>query len=456
MIYIIVIIIILSICGWIAVEDDDFSYWLEKMPQCNWHSKPSYIVKCISIHIFKYTLMCIYLLCMICFIAVAGLPLFIYTRIEEWLTYERPNQYEKEDDKSEDISVLEKDIPHRIYFGADLPFEPQSNQVIYVEDTYNEFFNDYVRKNFKDIQKFFWKKGLTLIYLPLTLEQYNNEEAYHYLYPSRTGEKHIISDTITSDTLFKYVVEITDNIHFGPAFIRYKAKEVFKGPINKIKIREGKSIYRFSYVALLSPDIISMNRQIREYLWNVGEGDSGLYFTVKPEGADANFDEESKKLMVEIRKKIDILRSKGIEETVIKNLFGAPDQLSHLHITSDNRIFLPDYHNMEIKMKPLPKAVFFLFLNHPEGIIFKDLPDYREELTAIYSRLSAREDNEAVLKSIEDVTDPMNNSINEKCARIREAFISQFDESLACNYFITGSRGNPKKISLSRDMIIRD
>src|SRR5574344_757397 len=167
-------------------------------------------------------------------------------------------------------------------------------------------------------------------------------------------------------------------------------------------------------------------------------------------------DLRSKKLMVEIRKKIDILRSKGIEETVIKNLFGAPDQLSRLHITSDNRIFLPDYHNMEIKMKPLPKAVFFLFLNHPEGIIFKDLPDYREELTAIYSRLSAREDNEAVLKSIEDVTDPMNNSINEKCARIREAFISQFDESLACNYFITGSRGNPKKISLSRDMIIRD
>ena|GEM_PF-3897913 len=50
-------------------------------------------------------------------------------------------------------------------------------------------------------------------------------------------------------------------------------------------------------------------------------------------------------------------------------------------------------------------------------------------------------------------TDPLNNSINEKCARIREAFLLKFHEGLAENYFVTGKRGEPKMIKLSRDLI---
>ena len=34
----------------------------------------------------------------------------------------------------------------------------------------------------------------------------------------------------------------------------------------------------------------------------------------------------------------------------------------------------------KISMTPLPKALFLLFWRHPEGICFKDMSDYREEL----------------------------------------------------------------------------
>ena len=54
---------------------------------------------------------------------------------------------------------------------------------------------------------------------------------------------------------------------------------------------------------------------------------------------------------------------------------------------------------------------------------------------------------------MEDVTNPLLNSINEKCARIRGAFISQFDESLAQHYYIYGMRGEAKKISLPRNLV---
>ena len=108
---------------------------------------------------------------------------------------------------------------------------------------------------------------------------------------------------------------------------------------------------------------------------------------------------------------------------------------------------------MEIKMEPLVKATYLLFLRHPEGIIFKYLPDYREELADIYQRIKPFGLNERALRSIEDVTNPCLNSINEKYARIRGAFISKFDERLAKNYYIFGSRGEPKKITLPRELV---
>ena len=62
----------------------------------------------------------------------------------------------------------------------------------------------------------------------------------------------------------------------------------------------------------------------------------------------------------------------------------ARGRLSRLQITSDYRFILMDY-NKEIELQPVHKAVYLLFLAHPEGIEFKHLADYREELTKYYT-----------------------------------------------------------------------
>ncbi len=49
---------------------------------------------------------------------------------------------------------------------------------------------------------------------------------------------------------------------------------------------------------------------------------------------------------------------------------------------------------------------------------------------------------------------PMDKSINEKCARIRGAFVSQFDDHLSRYYYIDGLRGEAKKIALPRDLVV--
>lgn len=167
---------------------------------------------------------------------------------------------------------------------------------------------------------------------------------------------------------------------------------------------------------------------------------------------DGNF--VSFTLLEDMDVRIQKLRAKGMNEWVFRSLFKTKAQLSRLVISKDYRVLLPDYNDIEVKMEPLVKAVFFLFLKHPEGIVFKELADYREELLGIYKELKPMGLNKRTIQSIEDVTNPVLNSINEKCARIRSAFIKEFDESLAKNYFVIGERGEPKKISLPRDLVI--
>ena len=168
---------------------------------------------------------------------------------------------------------------------------------------------------------------------------------------------------------------------------------------------------------------------------------------------DMRFD--SLTLLEDMDVRVQKLRAKGINEWTFRGLFKTKEQLSRLVITKDHRLLLPEYNDIEVKMEPLVKAVYLLFLKHPKGIVFKELTDYREELLDIYKGLKPLGLTQRTIQSINDITNPVeSNSINEKCARIRSAFVKEFDEGLAKNYYITGERGEPKKITLPRDLVI--
>lgn len=138
----------------------------------------------------------------------------------------------------------------------------------------------------------------------------------------------------------------------------------------------------------------------------------------------------------------------GLREDKQKNQV----KLSKLTITKDCSILLSDY-NQEVKLEPIVKAVYLLFLNHPEGITFKYLPDYRKELADIYQKIKPFGLTERAIRSIEDVTNPLLNSINEKCSRIRAVFMPLVDASLLDQYIIIGKSGEAKKISLPRELV---
>lgn len=345
-----------------------------------------------------------------------------------------------------------------------LPFKQETYQIIYTEGQYDEAVNSLIRKNFKEISAHFKSRGYEFCYIPYLKYDLARGERQHYNAPyAKAADLKFMSD---DNFILEYMVHPENREKLPPSLLFYhpdcwnskfdEAVSQFRGVSISEKSFEGDEGLKgvldviVGFIRDHEAPRIRFQKVPSNQVFDLHIAEES---SISP--ADERFDVESKQIIDEIRERIERLEQKGIESDVIRRIFHHhTKKLSRMLITKDYRIFLGDYMGMEIKMTPLPKAVFLLFLKHPEGIMFSYLPDYREELMDIYSRIKGPLFNVMTAKqSIDDVTDPTKNSINEKCSRIREAFVTQFDKHLAHNYYVTGIRGEAKRITLPRELV---
>ena len=149
----------------------------------------------------------------------------------------------------------------------------------------------------------------------------------------------------------------------------------------------------------------------------------------------------------EVRRLVGELQAEGRYDLLLKavgvplveelRIEAAKGRLSRLVITEDYRFILTDYNNKEVELQPVHKAVYLLFLAHPEGIEFKRLADYREELTRYYMATAKLMDKEKILEGVDHLVNPLDNAINEKCSRIKKVFLELMDEYTASYYIVS-------------------
>ena len=132
-----------------------------------------------------------------------------------------------------------------------------------------------------------------------------------------------------------------------------------------------------------------------------------------------------------------LLQAIGVNVMEDLRLEAAMGRLSRLCITDDYRFLLLDYGNKELELQPVHKAVYLLFLAHPEGIEFKRLGEYRDELLRYYMATAKTLDKEKVKEGVDHLVDPLDNAINEKCSRIKKVFLDLMDEYTASYYIIS-------------------
>lgn len=357
------------------------------------------------------------------------------------------------------INIIGEEV-ERNSFEFKLQGKLGPKELVYVASEEDKELNDLFETKPEVIEGWGKMMGFHIIYLPLLIKRLQEKRVLQYRAPY-LNDTEVKSAIVGNDFMLRFLDNPSDRGKLKHGFIR--TENIHRGDDGKDKAinrfyplssKGGEPIadqlHRISkQIAAEDSQKKLTGRTIDEW----GDGDSS------DSPADSQFNsqkgtENIEDLMEEVRERIARLRQRGIAEYLLEQLIHPDNRLSRMVITKDYRIVLPDYNDMEIKMEPLVKAVYLLFLRHPEGIMFKFLPDYREELARIYSELRPAGLTDRALQSIEDITNPLLNSINEKCARIRGAFVGQFDDYMAKSYYIDGLRGEAKKISLPRNLVV--
>jgi len=143
-------------------------------------------------------------------------------------------------------------------------------------------------------------------------------------------------------------------------------------------------------------------------------------------------------------------------------IYDTPDPIallptgSYLHISEDFEFRFMDNAGTllaDIKMPTLSKVLYMLLLNHPEGIVLKDMIDHHAELLSLYQKMAGSKAKE---ENIDTLCDPTNNSASEKLSRIKSAFTQalekQYKDDLPA-FLPQGKRGEAIVVSVERGRV---
>lgn len=167
-------------------------------------------------------------------------------------------------------------------------------------------------------------------------------------------------------------------------------------------------------------------------------------------------DDDVDMLLEELRIVYERLEERGISREMARQMLWEKEHVSRLEVGRGCVVSLIDL-GIEVRLSPLQWALYVLFLRHDKGIIYKQLPDYRDELMEI---MMSGYDDDALVNvkrmrgMIERVTDPTKGGINETVSKIRRAFSDALgSEDAARHYCICGARNSVHRISLSREYV---
>lgn len=195
---------------------------------------------------------------------------------------------------------------------------------------------------------------------------------------------------------------------------------------------------------------------------------------MKPKGCVSDMCADKTEIMLKMRtadicpsciKKLD---ESGIDKTIVKQVLEVLDDIrsamtfrsrseyfqtpSRLEVRGHMcKLFLTDLGNFEVRLTPRQRAIYMVYLNHPEGIAVAELPDHREELARYYGRFANVSDQKHIDRALGNLLDIFSGTLSTEFSRIRAAFRKAAGEEMAKYYVIDGESGERKRVLVTKD-----
>lgn len=313
--------------------------------------------------------------------------------------------------------------------------------IIFIDLTDNKEIEEYIAENYIVFKNSIELKGRTFIKSVNDIEKLA-ELNINYFYPFLTNSILPSSEDVTETSLLNFM-SYKGNIETG--FLSFTSNgATFLG------LKENESIDEFvnQYISNLS---IDKGRNL--VLYSIGK---------EKEDSEPNIeiDSETVSILNQIQDNLLKLKQSGQFflvapklEKMIQQLSEKHETLSTIVIDEEFRIILPEYGNMEITLSHLTKAIYILFLRHPEGILLNDIYKYENELLEIYKTISYQVSLDKMKNSVKELISN-DKAIFVHFSRVKSAFLQKFTDSYAKFYYIQGEKGKPKSIKLSLSKII--
>lgn len=368
---------------------------------------------------------------------------------------------------------------------AQLPVEPTDTQVLYIENHSNPALEQYIHDNYDKIVRQFLVKGLEFVYVPelttrMSDRDFQNVASYYCPWLTKADVDSLRSAChIDLADLFHTVSGLGDS----PAVVDAKGKAYsldvsrpsdYDCLFYQIAHAYGAANYESSESSVMF-SVSRVDEPQAEFRYSCRRKDLLPNLENAQEQPAYNLNECRNQAIVgqPDTDDITICRNRELDSLFgrIKNILPAwairealykmlKDQevISRLVITAQGKVMLPEYGNLEIRLTPKEKAMYFLFLRHPNGISLKDLPDHRQELSRYYGRVAKSGDKAAIASAIDKMTDPFSGDADTQRSRIKaginRAFTGQFCEQFARWYTIEGERAHAMRIELPQDKIV--
>lgn len=119
------------------------------------------------------------------------------------------------------------------------------------------------------------------------------------------------------------------------------------------------------------------------------------------------------------------------------------DMKSSVVINGNLDIIFPEFDEMKLRLTPLCRTLYILFLLHPEGIVLKEIENYKQEMLDIHHIVKPTLNSKTADNSISDMCSPFSESLLQKISMIKRNVRSQLlNPELVDYYSIAGKRGS--------------